>query len=400
MEFWTAKRSADYLGVNLDTLYAYVSRKGIRSMPMSGSREHRYLRSDIERLRERPKRPKNDKDPPIESAITLLAEEGHYYRGRAASDLAETSSIESVAALLWDVDENVFNIPAPNVPDVVAGLSDCLADEPGVVRWMAMFPFIEGADPRAFDLSKAGMARTGVDIMRWLTAMTLRLPAPRTDPIAEQFTAALDLNAELRGLLQRILVLAADHGLEEATHAVRTVASTGVTPWRSIATGLAVVTGRSSKFGQNDAVRRLALEILGSAEPESPIVQRIRDQEDIPGFAHIAYPAGDPRAQSILAFCDAALADDADYRRLKRALQAAWEFKNLRPNFAITVIFADYKFGLRRARDAAWNLRHTESSFIVGRTAGWLAHAIEQYALGERGRLPVNYRGLFPRPSS
>lgn len=369
-------------------------------MPVSGSREHRYLRTDIEKLRERPKRSRNDKDLSVESAITLLTADGHYYRGRAAIDLAETSSIESVAALLWDVDESVFGIPAPQVPEVAAGLSEYLADEPGVLRWLAMFPFIEAANLRAFDLSKEGIARTGVVIMRWLTAITLRLPGPRADPIAEQFTATLGLNEELRGMLQRILVLAADHGLEEATHAVRTVASTGVTPWRSIATGLAVVTGRASKFGQNDAVRRLVIEILGSTQPESPIVQRIRDQEVIPGFTHKNYPGRDPRAESILAFCESALADDADYRRLKRALQAARDFKNLRPNFAVTAIFADYKFGLRRAKDAAWSLGHTESLFIVSRASGWLAHAIEQYALGEKGRLPVNYRGLLPAPPS
>src|SRR5207244_2841078 len=53
IEYWTAKQAADFLGVSLGTLYAYVSRKGIRSAPVPGTREHRYLRTDIEGMRDR-----------------------------------------------------------------------------------------------------------------------------------------------------------------------------------------------------------------------------------------------------------------------------------------------------------------------------------------------------------
>ncbi len=395
IEYWTAQQSADFLGVSLPTLYAYVSRKRVRSVAMPGSREHRYLRSDIEGIRQRKAPPKlEDQKFAAESAITLITEEGPHYRGRLASDLAKTESIESVAALLWGVDRRVFDNPPVAVSKHVSRLSRHLSEAPAVYRALAMFPFIEASDPRAFDLSPDGMALTGTSILRWLTAILLGQHAPRSEPIDQQFAEALRLNPTLRDLLRRLLVISADHGFEEATDTVRAVAATGVTPWRAVATGLAVTTGRASKFGRNDALQRLIDEILDSDDPTQPILRRLRDREDIPGFASDLYPAGDPRADFLFRSYDSALAQDQDYRRLKQALGAALDYGNLRPNHAMATMFIDLKFGLGpKAKPGI-----TETPFVVGRAAGWIAHASEQYARGETRRRRLDYRGQLPPP--
>src|SRR4051812_34127576 len=114
LEYWTAKQSADFLGIQPASLYAYVSRKGIRSVAVPGTREHRYLRTDIEGLRKRkPRTASPDDGRELKSAITLLTEDGPYYRGQLASELAQSATMEAVAAFLWDVDEAVFGKEPP-----------------------------------------------------------------------------------------------------------------------------------------------------------------------------------------------------------------------------------------------------------------------------------------------
>ncbi|OKO80882.1 citrate/2-methylcitrate synthase [Bradyrhizobium sp. NAS96.2] len=399
LEYWTAKQSADFLGIRPASLYAYVSRKGIRSVAVPGTREHRYLRSDIEGVRKRKGRTvPSDDGMELKSAITLITEDGPYYRGQSASKLAHSATIETVAALLWDVDEAVFDEEPPAADPAIAELNRHLVGAPAMHRALALFPFLEESTPRAFDLSREGMALTGTHIMRWLAAIMLRQSAARSEPIHAQFGKALNLNERLSELLRRLLVLSADHGFEEATYAVRYVASTGVTPWRIVATGLSVTTGRASKFGRNDAVRRLLAEIVASRDGTQPVLERIKGNEDIPGFASVVYPKGDPRARALLDHCDEVMAGDKEYKMLKRALQTANEYKGLQPNFALATLFADMKFRSAR-KSRTQNADFSETPFIVGRTAGWIAHAIEQYALGETGRRTVDYRGLLPMPA-
>src|SRR5882724_9482259 len=105
-EYVTAKQAMQILNVNAQTLYAYVSRKGIRSRPVPGTRQRRYWKNDIEQLR-RKKRPPDMAGNSLkqESEITLISDNALFYRGQNAATLAQTASFETVAALLWGVDE-------------------------------------------------------------------------------------------------------------------------------------------------------------------------------------------------------------------------------------------------------------------------------------------------------
>src|SRR5579872_808640 len=113
----TAKQAATTLGITLPTLYAYTSRGQLRSEPSPGNpRERRYLREDVERLRER-KEVRRDPSkaaarglhwgsPVLSSGITLIHNGRLYYRGRDAVHFAETATLEEVAALLWEAGES------------------------------------------------------------------------------------------------------------------------------------------------------------------------------------------------------------------------------------------------------------------------------------------------------
>jgi citrate synthase len=397
IEYWTARQAADFLGVSLPTLYAYVSRKGIRSAPVPGTRSHRYPRSEIERIRAPRNRGVAAGGAATESSITLITPDRLYYRGRSAIDLAESASFESVAALLWDADVAVFGDASPRGNEIVDQLNRLLHDQPGVSRAMALIPFLERADPRSFDLTPAGMARTGVDILRWLTAIIAGENSAGSEPIHLQFERILGLDSVRSDLVRRLLILSADHGLEEGNYAVRAVASAGVTPWRAVAAGLSVVSGRTSKFERTDSLRRMMAEIAQSSDGAEPILRRIQGGEEIPGFVSQLYAEGDPRARALLGFCDRALASDPSYVRLRSALAVAREYQDLKPNFALASIFAETLIGLP-PKGPSMAVSSGEAPFIVGRSAGWIAHAIEQLSLGETGRRQLIYRGPLPDP--
>src|SRR5262245_9800838 len=108
------------LGVTRATLYAYVSRGLIRSQPAGvsaasartgGSRERRYAREDLERLRRRVEARRNPEAaaagalqwgvPVLESAIACIDGARLYYRGHDAIELARTRTVADVASLIW-----------------------------------------------------------------------------------------------------------------------------------------------------------------------------------------------------------------------------------------------------------------------------------------------------------
>ena len=91
--FLTAAQAAAALGVTRATLYAYASRGQLRSQAVRAtSRERRYYREDIDRLKERQSARRNPAGaaarglhwggPVLESGITLIHDGRLFYRGR------------------------------------------------------------------------------------------------------------------------------------------------------------------------------------------------------------------------------------------------------------------------------------------------------------------------------
>ena len=71
---------------------------------------------------------------------------------------------------------------------------------------------------------------------------------------------------------------------------------------------------------------------------------------------------------------------------LSKAAAAIKEIRNLEPSFALMCVFVGWKVGLHPQ----------DSLFHLGRAAGWVAHAIEQYQAGETYRQPETYQGELP----
>jgi citrate synthase len=121
------------------------------------------------------------------------------------------------------------------------------------------------------------------------------------------------------------------------------------------------------------------------------VAGRLQRGERIPGFGQPLYPGGDPRAVSILG----ALAASGLSRRAAPVLQIGREVGELigrRPNLDFALGAVSCVLGLPRGSGLGM--------FLLGRTAGWIAHAIEQYASGTLIRPRARYTGVQPVPSS
>lgn len=391
--YFTAAQAAEALGISISTLYVYVGRKGIRSQAIPGSKQRRYWRPDIERLRKNGKSmPQASLDLTVDSELTLLTEDDVFYRGRSAIALAETASFETVAALLWNADEaEIFSRPAPSPPMLFAPLVKLMSEQRDVDRATALFPIFEAADIKSYDLTPLGMAHTGVDVLRWLATLTVRAKDPCGEPIHLFIARHLKRSKEEADLIRRLLVLCADHGFESGTFAVRAAASAGVTPWRAVITGLSVSSGRRGRLAGYEATHRFLEEIAASSDPHKPVIQRLRDGEPLPGFdpplyrhGEPIYQRGDPRARALLAYCSEIFSDDESFGRLQKALTLVREIRNLEPNNALACLYLFQRLGL----DSHSTLFH------LSRAAGWIGHAIEQHQAGEI----QHRRGLYSGP--
>jgi citrate synthase len=394
MMLLSAHEAADRLGIKLDTLYAYVSRGLLRSVELAGSRERRYDAETIERFAA--KRGTTRKKPPavetltpvIGSSICLIDDHRIYYRGNDAIRLAETASLEEIAALLWEED-------APHPGPLLA----CEKGEgPAAKRWegegrlgliercQIRLARLSADDPEALDLSRAGMVRTGRLILDQLVA-SVGGDAPTGAPIHTRIATAWRLGAAGAAVVRRCLVLLADHELNASTFVARCVASTGATPYAVVSAALAALSGRRHG-GASARAEALLHELADTGDPLAAMAVRLARNEMLPGLGQPLYPDGDPRATAIL---DAVAANLPEaWPRIEPIVRAAARLVRQRPNVDFALAAAMVALGLPQG--AALTL------FVVGRTVGWIAHAIEQYESGVLIRPRARYTG--PRPAA
>jgi citrate synthase len=383
----TARETADRLGIKLDTLYAYVSRGRLRSVMVSGTRERRYRSEDVQALLDARSgvRPPQSSDPGalmpvIGSSICLIENGRFYYRGQDAICLSEGAPLEEVARLLW-LDETASELAYPSGPSQ----SGSAASISGLVeRCQIRLTALGDEDLSALDLTRARVARTGWRILGELTAcIAPTLPSP--DPIHRRLAAAWRLTEAGADLIRRCLVLMADHELNPSTFVARCVASTGATPYGVVAAALSALSGRFHG-GETARAEGLLHELLEGIDPIAVMAGRLARGERLPGFGQPLYPEGDPRAIAILA----ALAQAAPeaHALAERAAEAGLRLIGRHPN--VDFALAATAIGLGLPRDSALGL------FIIGRTVGWIAHAIEQYESGILIRPRARYLG--PRP--
>jgi len=389
--YLTAREAAEELGVSLATLYAYVSRGRIRS-EAAGGRGRRYRAEDVRRLRERKER-RRDPDavvegalswgtPVMESAITLVTDDGLYYRGRDAVALSAGSTVEEVAALIWTEDparaaELFREVPehSPRIPDIQGGL-------PPVEAFQVLLSLAGAGDPAAFDLRSEAVARTGARILRLMTSAVAGEVAAGLAETLRRGWCPRDPGAA--ALLGAALILCADHELPVSTFAARCVASSEATPYAVVAAGLAAL-GGVRHGGQTELVEAFLREVEAASGARAAISGRLRRGERIPGFGHSLYLGGDPRGAELLRATAAAYPASTAVALSAEVVGEALELMGERPTVDFGLVTLARTLGVPAG--AAVTL------FALGRTIGWIGHAIEQYESGSLIRPRARYVG-------
>lgn len=396
--FLSAQEAAAELGISLATLYAYASRGMLRSEAVPGDpRARRYPKKDVERLKEKKELRKEPERivpkaldwgaPVLGSAITLVRDGKLYYRGRNAIDLARTASVEEVAALIWTGDpadaERLFREEPPALPEPLAGSLT------PVERCQVALPLAGSVDLAAYDLRPAAVAATGARILKLLARTAAGLPSStECDGIAATLQQGwAPGRPEVAGPIGSALILAADHELNVSAFTARCVASAGATPYDVVNAGLAALKG-IRHGGHTERMEALFREAGSADGARRALADRLRRGEEIPGFGQPLYPDGDPRGAALLDLA-AEVAPGSPSVTCARALaEAGRELIREHPTI---------DFGLV-ALARALNLpeRTPLALFALGRTIGWIGHALEEYALGRLIRPRATYVGVMP----
>lgn len=401
----SARQAAARLGVSVNTLYAYVSRGLVRSEPSPGSTRARlYHAQDIDALLARKEL---RRDPAraaegalhfgasvLSSSITLI-EEGHlYYRGHDALLLAEAHSLEEVAALIWT--GNMASGDWFGKADRLLSEQIASADEdnprfiswPAYARFQALLPQSARADLGAYDFTPRSVATAGARILRLMIwAATLQ---PESDSLAGTLQEAwFPSSPAAIQLLNAALILCADHELNVSSFTARCVASAGATPYAVVGAGLDALQG--VKHGGNTGrVEALFAECMASSDVQLTLAERLRRGDKLSGFGHPLYPEGDPRARMLLTLTEAILPQSAAVALTKQLIGRVWETMRLAPNIDLALVTLCNAMDL--GRGSALTL------FALGRTVGWIGHALEQYETDQMIRPRARYTGARPAP--
>lgn len=191
----------------------------------------------------------------------------------------------------------------------------------------------------------------------------------------------LEMSPVAAKALDLLFILHADHEQNASTSTVRLVGSTGANPYASVAAGIAALWG-PAHGGANEAVLKM-LEEIGTADQVEKAVLRAKDKNDnfrLMGFGHRVYKNFDPRAKIIREMCHKVLAElgvndpllDVAMKLEEAALKDDYFVeRKLYPN-------VDFYSGIIYKALGIPSEMFTVM-FAIARTAGWIAHWIEQH---------------------
>ena len=211
----------------------------------------------------------------------------------------------------------------------------------------------------------------------------------------------LELNPVVAKALDLLFILHADHEQNASTSTVRLVGSTGANPYASVAAGITALWG-PAHGGANEAVLKM-LEEIGTPDKVDSAIAKAKDKESgfrLMGFGHRVYKNFDPRAKIIREMTHKVLGElgvndpllEVAMKLEEAALKDEYFIqRKLYPNvdFYSGIIYKALKIPTEMFT----------VMFAIGRTAGWVAHWLEQQVDPEAkiGRPRQIYTGYAPR---
>jgi citrate synthase len=400
-EWLTTAEAAALLGVKPQTLYAYVSRGQLARHAGDDGHTSRFHRDDVARLAARGARRSREGrvDVQVDSALTLLDPGGRLlYRGEDVAALAGTRPFEAVAAWLWTGEWLPTNEPWTVRPEH-AGTAGAIAaalppSASPVERLRVAVPVLGARDPGRHDLSPAAVVDTGRAL---IAALVDALPVLGPEPDGEM-TIATRLwprlcsrapNAGEVAVLDAALVLLADHELPASTLAARVAASMQGHPYLVVGAGLATLGG--PRHGGASLLVEDLLRTLPDRDTAAAVIStRMAHLQPVPGLGHVVYKSFDPRAVRLLELMATSLDVDSVEWSVAQQVMATVARHN--------GPFVNIDFALGTLATTTGMIRTSaETIFTLARCAGWIAHALEEYARPSRFRMRASYIGDLSR---
>lgn len=399
VDWMSAAEACATLGIARKSLYAYVARGQVRSAPGERGRARRYARDDVERLRARQRARAGHGpvaagalrwgEPVLETAVGGADARGPSYRGHSAVELArEGLGFEAVAELLWSGVRPAAPVAWPRVEARVAWTALdrlCPAGATPLDALALALPALAVRDPDRHDRRDEAARATARGLIPALAAAS-GLPggaawaarAHAASSVAAIAARALGARRAAPGrdavrAVDAALVLMADHELNASTFACRVAASTGADLHACLTAGLAAASG-PRHGGAPERFAALVAEAGAPARAAATLRARLRRGDEVPGYGHPFYPEGDPRLPPMLALARALAGRD---RRVATAIalcDAGRDVVGLPATCDAGLVAVAAAAGLRDGAASAL--------FAIGRTAGWVAHALEQRAAG------------------
>ena len=390
----SVSQAAARLGVKRQTLYAYVSRGLLARLPGDG-KESEFDPVAVDRLATRGRRSPGVKPQAVlvETALSDVRDDDLRYRGASALELARTRPFEQVAEWLWGVAPSAQPAPftAPRAAVALArAVQAALPEDALPLERLRVIGVVLGStDPLRYETSHGAVIATA----RGLCAgMVESLPRIGPEPARERGLSArlwprlcaTRPNAARLHALDVAMGLCVDHALSPSTLAVRIAAAQRADPYAVVQTGLGALSG-ALHGAASLLAEELIAEVEAGTDPSTVIGARLRRAERIPGFGHALHASGDPRAPVLLAAVRDAFAG-------KRALAASDALATVMRERGLPAPNVDFALATL-ARGAGMTRGASEAIMALARVAGWLAHALEEYARPTRFPIRALYVG-------
>ncbi|MEM9861539.1 MAG: citrate synthase [Myxococcota bacterium] len=368
----TADEAAARLGVKKQTLYAYVSRGLIGREVAADGRASLFDAAELDALRGDGRRG----GFVVRSSITRVSTEGLWFRGHAAESLVH-ERYEDVIDLLWDVEGADEHWPKPT-----ALRQRARGGRP--IDTLRRAVLDEGASDVLRDELEDRVVRLAG---RRIIAAMVRSVSTTAGPIAEGLWRGLAgeqgrvSQARLRRrrlALNAVMVLLIDHGMATSTLAARVAASTRADPYSVVLAALSAFAGMLHG-GASAHVHRMFRDAEDGRDAAVAIRLARRRAGLLPGFGHSVYTDVDPRFAILFPLLETAFAGSRRLRVVREVRGLIDGRTRHAPNVDLALGALTYLSDM--ADDGG------ETIFAIARTAGWIAHALEEYA-----ESPLRYR--------
>ncbi len=337
------------------------------------------------------------------------------YRGYDIHDLTEKSNYEETAYLLLfgklpnAVEYSEFQkklAEARQLPDPVVEL---LGTFPLTAHPMAILrsavSVLSLFDAEAEDKSTESNVRKAIRLIAKTPTIIARLErmrhgqscvAPKMEP---SFSFAANFLYMMKGveasgveasMLDKYLILLAEHDLNASTFAARITASTTSDIYSAISAAVGTLKGDLHGSANSRAMESI-LAIRDVANVDAYVEDTTRNKKKLMGFGHRVYKGPDPRAKDLRLMAKT-LADanpeQAKWYAISEKLErAVWEKKKLNCNVDFYSASVLYTLG--------FPVDLFTTVFAASRMAGWTAHVLEQYAHNRLIRPISLYTGLL-----